>query len=400
MRHRPVVRFVHQFYGGLVARQPRIHEVSPGVWTFRLSEGTDVLTGKRRQRRHRVTGSREDAERQLRDLQLRKAYRSSPTSSITLTAVRDLWDESTLAQGRRRASTAAIETSAYQRHLAPLLGHLPLYRIDPAAITRAYDELLCSVSPALLRRLHQQLSSVLTWAYRRGYLEQVPTQRVELPRVMRREPTAPTTEEVRELLESVDDPVLWLTCRLAATLGLRRGELAGLQLGDVNFDDGTVRVERSVFALTGESPQAVPTKTGDRGVGTLAIDSGLLDVIRVRRLDLVEAALQIGVTPDGLYLLSYGDPTVPTRPDRLTRLLSRHVEGRPDLAKVTLHSLRRYVASTLVESGVDIATAGLVLRHADHSTTARHYVARRVDRARDVTRSIGAELDRYETNSA
>ncbi len=380
--------------------EPAIRQIQPGVWGFRFSEGVDALTGKRRQTRYRVTGTRADAQRLLRELQLRKAHRSTPSSSITLNAVRELWDENTLAQGRRRPSTAAVEGSAYRRHVATLLGDLPLHRIDAATITRAYDSLLRSVSPALVRRIHQQLSSILTWAYRRGYLDQVPTQRLDLPRVERSEPTAPTTDEVRELLSSIGDPVLRLACRLAATLGLRRGELAGIRLGDINFDNGTVRVERSVVVLTGEGPRAAPTKTGDRGVGTFSVDDGLLEMLRARRHQLIPVAVELGVPAGVLYLLSTTDPTRPIRPDRLTRLLTLHTQGQERFKGITLHSLRRYVASTLVESGVDIATAGLVLRHADHATTARHYVARRKDRARDVTRSIGEDLEPDQARTA
>jgi integrase len=383
-----------------MSRRPKIIEVRPGIWAFRFSHGHDPVTGHRIQERVQVVGTRADAERELLTLERQKALRSSPTSSITVNEVRGLWDESTRQQGRRRPSTAGIEESAYQRHLSPLIGEVTLSRLDSRAITRAYDELLRTCSPALVRRLHQQLSSILTWSYRRGYIDEVPTTRVEVPRIHRRPPDAPTTSEVRGLLASIEDRSLWLACRLAATLGLRRGELAGLRFDDVDFETGRLNVERSVTCPTGECPQVTPTKTADRGVGSLALDDELLQVLEREFNEARRIAFQLGLAPTDLFIIRGPNPLVPIRPDTLTRRLKNHVATHPDYEQITLHALRRYVASTLVESGVDIATAGLVLRHSDHSTTARYYVAQRADRARDVTRSIGQDLEFREVGSA
>ena len=143
-----------------------------------------------------------------------------------------------------------------------------------------------------------------------------------------------------------------------------------------------------------------PTKTADRGVGSLALDDELLQVLEREFNEARRIAFQLGVAPTELFIIRGSNPLVPIRPDTLTRRLKHHVAAHPDYEQITLHALRRYVAPTLVESGVDIATAGLVLRHSDHSTTARYYVAQRADRARDVTRSIGQDLELREVGSA
>jgi len=389
---RPVVRLVLGFYGRCMAREPKIRQVSPGVWGFRFTYGTDPLTGKRITSRIRVPGSIEDARQKLRELQHRKNLRQHPVPSITLSEVREMWDESTQHQGRRRVSTARIEESAYVRMLEPLLGHLPLYLLSAEVITRAYDELLRRWNPGAVRRLHQQLSSILTWASERGYCEVVATSRVRAPRVERQRVVAPSVETVRFLLDSVEDDQFWLVCRLAASLGLRRAEIVGLKVGDVNFAVATIDVLRSVTVERGLSPYTVPTKTGERGTGTLGLDSELLESLRSLRQRLLPVAVQLGVPVEEFFVVSGSDPLVPVRPDSLTHRMRSHVNAHEPLRGVTLHSLRRFVATTLVESGVDMATAGLVLRHTDSSTTAQHYVAPRAERARRVSASIGELL--------
>jgi integrase len=67
---------------------------------------------------------------------------------------------------------------------------------------------------------------------------------------------------------------------LAGCMGLRVGEILGLQWGDVTFLNGTLEVRRSVYqyhirpAKTRYSEAALPTGGGNRfGVGQLAFAS-------------------------------------------------------------------------------------------------------------------------------
>ena len=157
---------------------PKIRETQPGVWSFRVSLGTDPVTGRRIQQRVTVIGTRADALRRFREIEADKLARSHPSSAITLREVRRYWDENTQRQGRRRETTARMEESAYHRYIDPLLGHIPLHRLTPEVITRAYDEISRCVSPSSVRRLHQQLSSILHWAEKRGYVSRAETEQI------------------------------------------------------------------------------------------------------------------------------------------------------------------------------------------------------------------------------
>ena len=96
---------------------PSVKEVRPGVFVFRMSLGTDPVTGRRIQERITVYGKKSDAVRRLKELEAEKVSWSHPSSAITLTNVRKLWDEATQIQGTRRFTTAAMEESAYRRYL-------------------------------------------------------------------------------------------------------------------------------------------------------------------------------------------------------------------------------------------------------------------------------------------
>ena len=57
-------------------------------------------------------------------------------------------------------------------------------------------------------------------------------------------------DEVRGLLKHVDEPCRTII-QLAAMTGMRRGEIFGLQWGDIDWNNNTIRVRRNLF-LAGE----------------------------------------------------------------------------------------------------------------------------------------------------
>jgi integrase len=372
---------------------PKIKEIRPGVWGFRVSCGTDPVTGRRIQQRVTVVGVRADAVRRLREIEAETLARNHPSSAITLSQVRVLWDEWSMRQGRRRVTTSRMEASAYRRYLEPVLGDIPLHQLTSEVITRAYDRLAGTMAPSSIRRLHQQLSSILNWAVKRGYVQRAETVRVDAPARRSTVPTAPEPEQVTELLQSLShDDDLWLAVRLASTLGLRRGELAGLSWADIDLEKGTIFVQRSIIVLPGGNPEPTPTKTGDSGQAVLSIDAGLVDELTRRRARFRSMALEIGTPLESLYVFGGADPRIPRRPDSFTRRLTTHLRRHPHLAHITLKALRSFVGTELASDGTDLVTAQTVLRHADHTTTARYYVAPRQKKVRLATVGLGDRL--------
>ena len=388
---------VRLFFGLYVEdmNSPSVKEVRPGVFVFRMSLGTDPVTGRRLQQRITVHGKKSDAVRRLKELEAEKLSRDHPSSAITLTNVRKLWDEATQIQGTRRFTTAIMEASAYRRYLEPALGDVPLHRLSSELIQRTYDKLYLTLAPSSVRRIHQQLSSILHWAEIRGYLHQDVTRRVKIKAVKRLPPVGPLFEDVETLIASVQhDDDLWLMIRLTSSLGLRRGEVAGLRFGDLDIDRGELAVERSVAVKTGEQPITVETKTGEIGRATFEIDSDLQEELCHRRNQLLSAAFELGVSVESFFIFHSKNPLVPRRPDFFSRRMATHRRNNPEMKRITLKKLRIFVGSEFAENDVDLATSQAVLRHSDHNTTAQFYVAKRVRRIRQVTVSHGELLGR------
>ncbi|WP_460005030.1 tyrosine-type recombinase/integrase [Microbacterium xylanilyticum] len=163
--------------------------------------------------------------------------------------------------------------------------------------------------------------------------------------------------------------------------GLRLGEAAGLQLGDVNFLRRTISVRRQVQGSTNKAAKIVPPKYGS--VRTVFAPAELM------------TALSAHVAAEGL-----------TEPDEqmfrtpLGRLWQRNSAGGewrrirtevglPD--EVTLHTLRHTFASNLIASGCDVVTVQRALGHAQPSITLNTY-SHLWPSAEDKTRAATAEF--------
>ena len=96
---------------------------------------------------------------------------------------------------------------------------------------------------------HRLLARVLAYAVENGTLARNVAAIRKPPKVEERELEILTTDQIAEVLAKLDGHMLLPIVELALTTGLRRGELLGLQWGDVDLDAGTLRVERSVEEL-------------------------------------------------------------------------------------------------------------------------------------------------------
>ncbi len=216
-----------------------------------------------------------------------------------------------------------------------------------------------------------------------------PAAGVKPPRVRRAEAAMKilTAEQVSAALEHAGEFRGFVEVCVFA--GLRLGEAAGLQLGDVNFLGRTLAVARQVQGATLKAAVLVPPKAGSER--TVFVPDGL-----TKRLS-AHVALQRLTRPDELLFT-----------DVFGRMWNRGTAGEqwrriraaaklPD--DVTLHTLRHTFASNLIAQGCDVVTVQRALGHAQPSITLNVY-SHLWPSAEDKTRAATAVFMTSVTDSA
>jgi integrase len=226
-------------------------------------------------------------------------------------------------------------------------------------------------------------------AVRWGWLARNPVSDATRPDVPRTTITPPDAASVRLLLAhaTATDPVMACWLHVALATGARRGEVCGLQWGDIDFEQRSIRVERSVSATRAHGIFVKPTKTG--GVRRVSITTQAIEALVAHRARAESAAGRVGQSA----FVFTADPSGcrPWRPELVTRRWER-LRALSGLPNVRLHDLRHFVATELLTEGIDVRTVANRLGHARTSTTMDIYWAFVPARDRDAADHLEAVL--------
>jgi integrase len=238
------------------------------------------------------------------------------------------------------------------------------------------------LAPGTIRTRVNNVRGVLRAAVRDRVIPADPSAGVTLPRMRRQEAamTLPTAAQVRALLAAV--PGEWgAFVALAAFAGLRLGEAAALQLGDVDFLRRTLTVVRQVQRASGGLVEIRPPKYGSER--TVYLPDGLVGILSAH-----VAAYCPGADP-GRYLFGFG-AAVPPHQNTVGYWWrkARAAAGCPGLK---LHDLRHFYASGLIAAGCDVVTVQRALGHASATVTLNTY-AHLWPAAEDRTRAAAAAM--------
>jgi site-specific recombinase XerD len=171
----------------------------------------------------------------------------------TLTASQKLYLDSFVRHLRaENVSDRTVETySEAVRQLATYLASKGMPTV-PEAITREHVEsfiehLLARWKPATAANRYRALQQYFRWLAGEGEIKESPMARMKPPRVPEQPPEVLSEEDIRRLLRACEgrgfeDRRDMAIIGLLLDTGLRRAELTGLRVEDVDFEDQVVRV--------------------------------------------------------------------------------------------------------------------------------------------------------------
>lgn len=277
----------------------------------------------------------------------------------------------TVAQRNLAPTTISDYKNTIEIYLAPMYGKKKLEEFTVQLVHEIFKKISNKHSIAMAHRVLTKLSMLLSAARRRRYItyNAVEDARAELPTVKRKEVTPLTLQQTRKLLEVAEDSKMSTFYHVALTLGLRFGELLGLQWGDIDWQEHTISIKRQVQEVSGKKQVREDTKT-DAGERTLPIPPRLL----ARLGALYDARTTVSpfvlCTRDGKPLT----PSVVSHHWRGGRTGKKRKDGTDVLLKgmrqkaglssdVTIHYFRHTVATRLMELKVQGEIRDKIMGH-------------------------------------
>jgi integrase len=278
---------------------------------------------------------------------------------------------------RVRLTTLHGYRTNLERYVLPRVGAVSLQRLSAADLDALYAALLAAggkdgrpLSARTVQAVHMTVRRALGDAARWGLVTRNVATLASPPRPRRAEMHSWTAAELRRFLEHVQGDRLAALWELAASTGMRRGELLGLRWLDVDLDRARVSV-RQTLVLAGRQVITSEPKTG-RGRRSVAIDPRTVAALKTWKSAQSAERLTWGPAWTDSGLVFTREDGTPIHPEWLSDAFDWRIRTS-GLPRIRFHDLRHTHASLGLAAGVPVKVMSERLGHATSSFTADAY---------------------------
>lgn len=362
-------------------------------WQITIELPKDPITGKRVRRYKSIDGTKKDAERAMHEYirELEKGYYVT-NSKITISEWIDTWLEVYIAP-----NVSPTTLSRYQgmikRYIKPQLGHIQAQELNTLAVQAWVNSLRVSpvsgkkMAVATIKHAYHVLKGAMDKAVLAGIIPRSPCISIMMPKGQKKPPVVYDEAQIRQLISAAKDTEMELVIDIELCLGLRRGELLGLQWEDIDWGKNQIHVVRNRVVVDGKSLVKDP-KTAT-SVRTVDVPVQLIQKLRKHKTKCLANRLRMGknytVTD---YVIVHPDGK-PIYPEYLSQMFTK-LQKKANLPKCRFHDLRHLCASIMLMQGVNVKVAQEHLGHKDISTTMNIYSHVLPSVAKEAAQKIGA----------
>ena len=282
------------------------------------------------------------------------------------------------------------------------IGHIRLDKLQPMHLQELYKELRTiksrrtgeGLSDKTILHHHRLISSILSQACKERLIERNIASRdfMDAPKVKRKEPAYLDdiqAREVVELLHSYDDIRVKTSVLLLIYTGMRRGELCGMEWGDIDYTNSVIHIRRATQYIRDKGLITKEPKN-ESSIRSLKVPLEVLNLLAdYRQWQLAQQQLcgdkwQESITAwfvDGSSskLQTVANSRIFTTedgglisPDTINFWIEK-LRERYNLPQFTPHSLRHTNITLQIAAGVSIRTIANRAGHSQASTTTNIY---------------------------
>lgn len=362
-------------------------------WQITIELPKDPITGKRNRRYKSVDGTKKEAERAMHEFvrEIEKGYYVTD-SKTTISEWIDTWLEVYIVP-----NVSPTTLSRYQgmikRYIKPIIGHMLVQQLNTLAVQAWINGLKTSpasgkeMSASTIKHAYHVLKGSLDKAVLAGVIPRSPCTGIMLPKGQKKPPVVYDEAQIKQLIEAAKGTEMELIIDIELCLGLRRGELLGLQWDNIDFEKNQIHVVRNRVVVDGKSMVKDPKTESSRR--TVDVPVQLIQKLRQHKTKCLANRLRMGqaytVTD---YVIVHPDGK-PIYPEYVSQMFTK-LQNKAGLPKCRFHDLRHLCASIMLMQGVNVKVAQEHLGHKDISTTMNIYSHVLPSVAKEAAQKIGA----------
>ena len=353
--------------GGTIRQRP------DGRWEARYTLGIDPGTGKQIQKSVYGKTQKEVAQK-LRQITAEidaKTYVAP--CKLSISEWMSIWAQDYLVGVK--ASTAYLYRRTIELYIDPHLGHIRLDALNAHAVQHFYNELAkpskpdaAPLSAKSIKNIHGVLHKALQQAVLLNYIRYNPTTACVLPKIVKKEIHPLTDQQTAQLLNLLKGSKYEIPLTVDLFTGLREGELLGLIWDCVDFEKGTILVNKQLRRSQRKGGTYYFSPPKNNKSRTITPAPYVMKLLQAQKVQQARQRLMAGPAweDSGLVFTNEFGRYISYRAifDSFKRIVKRI--GLPD---ARIHDLRHTYAVNCIRAGDDIKTVQSNLGHATAAFT-------------------------------
>lgn len=292
-------------------------------------------------------------------------------TDLTFEALAEVWLHS--LRNSIKESTYAHYSYTLHKYLLPVLDKVSVASLDESFLEQAMQQIIAPADAvhkplgnSSARECLSMLRRICKYAAHLRLIRPIELE-VVLPKAIDKPPVPLSPAEQQRLYQYVQaNPTpRKIGLLLGLELGLRIGEICGLQWGDFDLKLGTLKISRTVCRIScgnGHTKVVIQTPKTHTSRREIPIPKQLLMMLKKPH----------GNASNSTWFLS-GSESKPTEPRCYRKSINAYLK-QAAVRQVRPHALRHTFATTCLQAGCDVKTLSELLGHANANITLQRYV--------------------------
>lgn len=329
-------------------------------WCFVVDIGRDELTGKRQQKWFYGYSKEKEAERAM--IEVIKEINDGTFVEETDETIEHFmknWLQN--KKNQVRPGTWKSYSWLINTHLIPHLGKVKVFQLKPRHLNDLYNQKLLNVISAnSIKKLHGLIKDALDEGIGYGDLSKNAANAVTPPRVKKVKFEVWDEQQLKMFLEEAKGNRFYVAFELAASTGMRIGEILGLRWRDVDLSEAKLSIRQAYTkAHSGYEFHEPKTSSGERSV---ALFPGTVELLKKHKESQEKEKNKAFYNDHGLVIQTHIG--TPVSPRNLSREYYKIID-KLSIPKIRFHDLRHTHATLLLKKGVH---AKIVQERLGHSS--------------------------------
>lgn len=259
-------------------------------------------------------------------------------------------------------------------HINPYIGGIRLQELKPVQIRKLYSQLskdrdikidgekkhFKALSGTSIVHVHRVLSKALEDAYKDELIHKNPAKLVTPPSKEKFEASFLSADKIREMITKFENDELYVPVFLAAVLGVRKGEVLGLQWSNVDFENNIIKIRHNYIMVDGKPELREKTKT-DKSMRDIVVTDRIMKTIEKHKHNQKILKVRLGEKYHKSDFVCTWPDGQPFNPSHLSHAFNLRLKNY-ELPKIRFHDLRHSNASLMLSRNMPMKGRKLSLR--------------------------------------